>query len=100
MQTLIYRSLVQKERPLGKPGEVYFLRDQVLYYKANLDDRERLVVPQGLQEQLLKLGRSILWACHLGTKKTLDRIGRALARSEHRGTGLLSVLFNLSTSRG
>lgn len=51
-----------------------FLRDQVLYYKADSDDRERLVVPQGLREQVLKLGHSIPWAGHLGSKKTLDRI--------------------------
>ncbi len=53
-------------------GEGYFLRDQVLYYK--LDDKEGLVIPQGLWEQVLKLGHSIPWAGHLGTKKTLDRI--------------------------
>ncbi|KAI3377106.1 hypothetical protein L3Q82_000303 [Scortum barcoo] len=55
-------------------GEGYFLRDQVLYYKADRDDGERLVVPQGLREQVLQLGHSIPWAGHLGTKKTLDRI--------------------------
>uniref|UniRef100_A0A3Q1GC55 Gypsy retrotransposon integrase-like protein 1 n=1 Tax=Acanthochromis polyacanthus TaxID=80966 RepID=A0A3Q1GC55_9TELE len=55
-------------------GEGYFLRDRVLYYKANLEDRERLVVPQTLRDQVLELGHSIPWAGHLGAKKTLDRI--------------------------
>ncbi len=55
-------------------GEGYFLRDQVLYYKANPDDRERLVVPKGLRKQVLELGHNIPWAGHLGAKKTLDRV--------------------------
>ncbi|XP_078020631.1 uncharacterized protein LOC144459818 [Epinephelus lanceolatus] len=83
-------------------GEGYFLRDQVLYYKAALDDRERLVVPQRLREQVLKLGHSIPWAGHLGAKKTLDRIADrcSLARVEQGRAGLLSVLCYLSASRG
>lgn len=57
-------------------GEGYFLRDQVLYYKANPDDSERLVVSKELTEQVLKLGHNFPWAGYLGPKKTLARIAR------------------------
>lgn len=55
-------------------GDGFLNRVNILFYKARTDDRERLVVPERLREQVLQLGHSIPWAGHLGHKKTLDRI--------------------------
>ena len=53
--------------------EFFFLANNILYRKGE-DDRDRVVVPVSLREEVLQLGHDVASAAHQGTARTKERI--------------------------
>lgn len=55
-------------------GYGYILTDGLLRLQCGKTGSEKLVGPQALRGQVLKLGHGVPWAGHMGFKKLYDRI--------------------------
>ena len=75
-QELFLTSRVTKHLWLCRPHLT--LKGGILYYHWVGDDRLKLVVPDGLQQEMVRLAHDVKTACHPGIDKTLLRLKRSV----------------------